>query len=71
MPIVESYKINLNYRNLVSIVNGYDPLFINFMGKIMALINTSIKPFKTQAFYNGKFISLKETEGPKLVARPD
>jgi hypothetical protein len=52
-------------------VNGYDPLFINFMGTIMALINTSIKPFKTQAFYNGKFISLKETEGPKLVAPPD
>ena len=37
----------------------------------MALINTSIKPFKTQAFHNGKFISAKETEGPKLVARPD
>jgi len=46
-------------------------LFIRFIEKIMALINTSIKPFKTQAFHTGKFISAKETEGPKLVARPD
>jgi peroxiredoxin (alkyl hydroperoxide reductase subunit C) len=32
------------------------------MEKIMALINTSIKPFKTQAFHNGKFISVSDSD---------
>ena len=31
-------------------------------GKIMALINTSIKTFKTQAFQNGKFVSVSDED---------
>jgi len=38
------------------------PSFINFTEKIIALINTNIKPFKAHAFHNGKFVSVSDDD---------